>query len=318
MRLTLPLICFLTIALSCVNPTEVDKKDNPVEQIISSAKNQSDTIPIHLTNFNNILVCALINNTDTLDLMLHTAEGSVSIIKKVVDSLSMMQNSKAVGGIKSWGGDEGSSRYSTNNIIKVGLIEKDSLTIWETGLSGYFSAGKFGPNFFDGSIVEIDFDSSRLILHNKLPSKANQHSRFTIDIESGHLMFVSGKLGFGSDKVENKFLIHTGYGNRLLLDDDFVNEYDLNEKLKTLSEGQLKDSQGNVIITKKALLPSFEIGEHKFENVPISFFSGSIGRQKMSLIGGDLLKRFNIIIDLNGQQLFLKPNSNYTLPYSDT
>jgi hypothetical protein len=76
-----------------------------------------------------------------------------------------------------------------------------------------------------------------------------------------------------------------------------------------VGEKELKDSYGNIIKTQKAILPAFKIGNTTLSHVPVGFFAGAIGRQKMSIIGGDILKRFNIIIDAQREYIYLKPNS---------
>jgi hypothetical protein len=43
--------------------------------------------------------------------------------------------------------------------------------------------------------------------------------------------------------------------------------------------------------------------------MPVGFFEGAIGKQKMSVVGGDVLKRFNILIGLDRTEIYLKPNS---------
>lgn len=49
-------------------------------------------------------------------------------------------------------------------------------------------------------------------------------------------------------------------------------------------------------------------------NIPVGFFTGALGRQKMSIVGGDLLKRFNLIIDAERANIYLKENK---LKYSE-
>jgi len=42
-----------------------------------------------------------------------------------------------------------------------------------------------------------------------------------------------------------------------------------------------------------------------------------IGRQKMSILGGDVIKRFNIIIDAKRNYIYLKKNKLSKQPYTD-
>jgi hypothetical protein len=57
---------------------------------------------------------------------------------------------------------------------------------------------------------------------------------------------------------------------------------------------------------KKSELGNLHIGEITFSNLPVSFFEGAIGKQKMSVLGMDIFKRFNLLFDLENNMLYLK------------
>jgi hypothetical protein len=103
-------------------------------------------------------------------------------------------------------------------------------------------------------------------------------------------------------------MIHSGFGGTILLDNDFVAKNKL-DRFETVSESELRDSFGNVLKTKKVSLPELSFGESTFSKMPVGFFEGAIGKQKMSVVGGDVLKRFNILIGLDRTEIYLKPNS---------
>jgi predicted aspartyl protease len=67
---------------------------------------------------------------------------------------------------------------------------------------------------------------------------------------------------------------------------------------------------------KKGLLPKFTIGSVEFTDVPVSFFEGALGRQKVSVMGGDFLKRFNIVIDADRAFIYLKTNGLSGVAYT--
>jgi hypothetical protein len=50
--------------------------------------------------------------------------------------------------------------------------------------------------------------------------------------------------------------------------------------------------------------------------VPVSFFEGALGRQKVSVMGGDFLKRFNIVIDADRAFIYLKTNGLSGVAYT--
>ena len=273
-----------------------------------------DTIPFTLTAYNNISIRTIINKIDTVNLMFHTSVNSISLTEKATKRMSSI-NLGDSSEVKSWGG-EGSSRYGRNNIVRIGQMKWEGVTIWEDKHSGRLTDGKFGPHLFADKIIEIDYDKSLLILHNSLPEIGENYEKLNIDFKRS-LMFIEGLLKIGKNVYVNKFLIHSGYSGTLLLDDEFVRNHKLGEKLLTIKENELRDSYGNILKVKKVRLPKLVIGSTVFEELPLGFFEGAIGRQKISVLGADLLKRFNMLIDMGRANIYLKPNNLLELPYSE-
>jgi hypothetical protein len=183
-------------------------------------------------------------------------------------------------------------------------------------LSGQGTQGKFGPNLFKDKILEINFDTKEITVHAALPKsiKQDEYQRLKITYSRG-IMFIEGALKIGDKTYPNQFMIHSGYGSTVLLDDQFSSENKIGEQLETISESELRDSYGNVLKTKKAMLPTFMLGEFEFNDIPISFFEGSIGRQQTSVLGSEILKRFNIILDQEKGFIYLKANGMMELGF---
>ncbi len=278
---------------------------------------KADTIPFTLTAYNNISVQSIVNQIDTLNLMFHTAASSMSITKNGMLKTKSIKMNKLYTGVKSWGGKNGESRFSENNQLQITNLTWDSISINENLHSGKTTDGKFGPDLFKGKVIEIDFEKKIMVIHASLPSSADEYNKFNLTHRHG-LLFLEGILNIGdSINYTREFLIHSGYSGTILLDDAFVTENNIDQKITTISESQLKDSFGNALKTKKAILPNLAFGNITFPQIPVGFFQGAIGRQKMSILGGDLLKRFNIIIDIVGNSIYLKPNDFTNTPYSD-
>lgn len=276
------------------------------QEHLSDQKNTVVTsIPFKLTDHNNISIPVLFGSVDSLNLMLHTAVNTVMLTKEAVQNIESIHwdDQSTVG---SWGG-KAASRYSLNNTIEVGGLKRDSLTIWEDERSGPNTDGKFGLNLFNGYIIEIDFELNLITLHKALPNNSKEYTKMKLISQNGNL-FMLGKSKINGLDYENKFLIHSGYGGALLFDDEFVLKSQIGEQIEITEESQLKDSFGNVIEVKKGLLPFFSLGGIELAEVPVGFFQGKIGKQQMSIIGGDLLKRFNMIIDLEREFIYLKTN----------
>ena len=281
--------------------------------VASHAQEKPIVIPFELTKYNNLSVPVVLNKKDTLHLMFHTASSSVTLIEESVKKLSTL-NFNGTDTVTSWGGSENTSRFSPGNTLQIGGLTIEQEPIWEDKYSGHFTDGKFGLGLFKDKVVEIDFDKKQIVLHNSLPPKVKSYTKLPAKFENNKL-FVQATCNTGHDTVSNRFLIHSGYSGAVLFDDQFVADHKLNEHLQVTDTKEMKDAFGNALKTRKAVLPGFTVGKTTLLNIPVNFFEGAIGRQKMSFIGGDIIKRFNIIIDAKRTAVYLQPNKGRKSAY---
>ncbi|UKT62294.1 aspartyl protease family protein [Pedobacter mucosus] len=272
-------------------------------------------IPFILTAQNNILIKATLNGKDTVSLMFHTAASSLTLTHEAIEKMKSLQF-EGTDTVKSWGGAENSSRYSKSNTLQIGGNKWYNIPLWENLNSGPGSGGKFGLELFEGKVIDINFDQKIITISKSLPKRIKDYESLNL-IYKNEMMFIEAQCKIGEELFSNNFLIHSGYAGSILFDDGFTESHHLDEKLVVTSEKTLKDSFGNVLKTKKAAIPFLSIGETKLNDVSVGFFQGALGRQKMSIIGGDLLKRFNIVIAADRKTIFLKPNGLKDAPHSN-
>lgn len=270
-------------------------------------------IPFQLTEYNNLSVQAIVNEKDTVHLMFHTAANDVTLIEEAIKKMSSLHFDR-VDSVSSWGGSGNAARFSKSNSLQIGELKWQEVPIWENKNSGQHTDGKFGTYLFANKVIEIDFDKKIIVLSNNLPAKTKRYEKLSLSVED-EMMFLEAGCKIGDSTFTNKFLIHSGYAGAVLFDDQFVAQNKIDEQLKIIDEKQLKDSYGNVLKTKKAILPAFTIGKQQLTNVPVSFFTGAIKRQKISIIGGDILRRFNIVIDAKREYVYLKANKSARIHY---
>ena len=273
---------------------------------------QDYPIPFQLTEYNNLSVKAIVNKKDTLHLMFHTAEEGLMLTETAVKQMTSMRMDGA-DTVKSWGGP-GVSRTSKNNRLDIGALHWDSLQVWVDENSGQHTDGKFGPDLFSGKAIEIDFDARVITVHTTLPAAIGSWQKLKLQSEPGSL-YIEANCVVNGVPIPCRFLIHSGYAGSLLLDDRFAADNHLDSLLKVVGVKELKDSYGHVIKTKKVLLPGFQIGTENLTGVPAAFFEGAIGRQKKSVLGGDILKRFNWIIDAKREYIYMRPNHLQSSPW---
>jgi hypothetical protein len=273
---------------------------------IARGQEREYVIPFTLTSYNNLSVQAILNQKDTVELMFHTAASSVTLTEETMNKIKTLRFDGA-DSVSSWGGAGNTSRYSKGNSLQIGQLNWENLSIWEDKNSGQNTDGKFGINLFENKVVELDFDKKIIILRSSLPDNIGTFEKLKLTYKN-EMLFVEAGCEIGDTVVQNRFLLHSGYSGAVLLDDKFVSDNAIDQKLKIVDEKELKDSFGHIIKTKRAILPAFVLGKEKLDHVPVGFFQGAIGRQKMSILGGDVLKRFNIIIDAQREYIYLKSN----------
>lgn len=71
------------------------------------------------------------------------------------------------------------------------------------------------------------------------------------------MMFVEAGCEVGGKLLVNRFLIHSGYSGSILLDDQFTAANKIDGQLKIVDQKALKDSFGNVLMTKKSGIAIF-------------------------------------------------------------
>ncbi|MFK7738163.1 MAG: hypothetical protein AB8B50_19200 [Pirellulaceae bacterium] len=299
--LTRLLVFFLAACPLCCSTARAQSK-RPSKAGPPSA---TSIIPFRLTEWNNIIVPATINETVKVDLMFHTAVDSVSITKASADNHPSLKFDQAIS-VQSWGG-QGESKASTGNKLQIGDQIEEGVTLYQGLLSGHESDGKFGPPQLGSEVFEVDFKNRQLVLYSDPPAKIKKWIGLDLAIQNG-MMFLRCELANRKGvATEHQLMIHSGYSGGVLLDDSFAAKNDWIGELEVLEETELKDSMGNVLKTQKSVLPGLGVGTLKFKEVEVSFFTGAIQRQKFSLLGGAILKQMNWVFDLRSKRVYVQP-----------
>jgi len=281
--------------------------------ITSFGQNVVKEIPFRLTKYNNIIVPVVINQKDTVQLMLHTGSDYVTIIEDSYKKMKSIAISDTLNNVTSWAGYS-DMKMSQNNVIKIGDDTFNKIPIFIDKQSGHESDGKIGLKFFEGKYLEINFDENKLYVYDKAPSKLKKYTKLNSRY-SQETLYVKAFPFIDKKPIETELMIHTGFSGALMISDDFAKEYKLLEKFEIIGESKLSDAAGNVILSKKSILPDFELANQTFKNVPMSFFDSTIKIQHKNIMGGDLIKRFNLILNPEKDILYVKKSKYYKDEY---
>ena len=281
--------------------------------ISSFGQNMMKEIPFRLTKYNNILVPVIINQKDTVQLMLHTGSDYVTIIEDSYKKMKSISISDTLNNVTSWAGYS-DMKMSQSNVIKIGDDTFNKIPIFIDKQSGHESDGKIGLKFFEGKYLEINFDENKLYVYDKAPTKLKKYTKLNSRY-SQETLYIKAFPFIDKKPIETEFMIHTGFSGALMISDDFAKEYKLLEKFEIIGESKLSDAAGNVILSKKSILPDFELANQTFKNVPMSFFDSTIKIQHKNIMGGDLIKRFNLILNPEKDILYVKKSNYYKDEY---
>jgi hypothetical protein len=176
--------------------------------------------------------------------------------------------------------------------------------------------GIIGYSFLSRYIIKINFDSSFIDVFSigkmEYPKEgAMLNPVFTaLPIQWGILK--------DRKKIGYNYYFDTGAGLYLLLSEKFVNDSSLLLKRRkpvlTQAEGMSGKSQMKLTVIKE-----FKIGPYKFRNIPTYIYDDEYNVINYphlgGLIGNDLLRRFNMIVNYSARQIHLSPNKNFDEPF---
>jgi hypothetical protein len=280
---------------------------------LSATKFATDTIPFTLTNYNNISIQTIVNQRDTLNLMFHSGVGSVYVTKDGLAKTKYLKVDKS-GQVTSWAG-RAEAGSSTFNSLRVGNFECDSLEITIDEQSGRGTDGKFGFSFFDNSVLEVNYDLSQLIIHQKLPKSMKGYVKLPLEFVNSSF-FLDTKIKIKDKVYADKFMFHTGYSGNLILGTQFMDKHQLRGQLDTLGVTELKDSYSNIMKNITTKIASLRVGESDFVDIKGSVMDKKV-RFPTSVLGNDVLKRFNVLVDFQHDFIYLKPNKLFNVPHKD-
>lgn len=273
----------------------------------NGCKITTDTIPFYLGKDNNIHIKTKVNNSQELDFIFDTGAGIVCLTAKG------FKRSKVIldGDVENAGfGGTKTEKTSSNNTLEINDLVWKNLSILcfgtkdkninENGIDGIL-----GYNIFEDKVVEIDYDKSILIIHNHLPSTVASFTK----METKENLFIKLNLSNTKKNSSGWFFFDTGSESNLIIENRFRTSSDLFETMKILGKGKSKGTGGE-ITNEIVLLPELTIGDIKLQNFPTLLLPEKSEDEfyKDGIIGNQILKRFNTIIDYPNLTVYLKPN----------
>jgi len=287
------------------------------EEFIEPPSRHITTIPfIQLTGGIIIMQARLGEFKDTLNFILDTGSSGISLDSNTVDYLGLISTptDRTIRGIA--------------GIRKVNFVYKQQLhfpglTVSDldfhindysilTAVYGERIDGIIGYSILSRYIMKVNYDNMQISFWTK-GSMRYPKGGYLLNPYINQL--ATQPLRIKDDRAYNsRFLYDMGAGLCMLLTKDFVRDSSFlrRKKKRYIKEGE---GLGGKIDMELTVIKEVKVGPYRFRNVPIYVFDDVNNVTSYpymgGLIGNDILRRFNVIINYAQSDIHLTPNTHY-------
>lgn len=288
------------------------------EEFIEPPSRDITRIPFtQLTGGIVILRARIGNFPDTLNFILDTGSSGISLDSTTVDYLKLKptpteRTIRGIAGIRK-------VSFLYNQQLHFPGLSMDSLNFHIndygilTAVYGERIDGIIGYSVLSRYIVKLNYDSLQLTFCTK---GTIRYPRGGYLLKPTINQLVAQTLRLRDEEtVTSRFLYDMGAGVCMLLTKDFIADSAFIDKKKKrwIKEGE---GVGGKIDMELMVMKEVRIGPYRFRSVPVYIFDDENNVTSYpymgGLIGNDILRRFNIILNYARSDIHLAPNSHYS------
>lgn len=291
-------------------------------------------IPFKLIN-NLIVVSLELNGSQPLSFILDSGVRR-TLISELPENGEILLNKVEKIALRGLGGDKLVYGYrSPGNNIKLGkvqgigaeviVLEKNLLQLSQ--LMGTFVHGILGYDLFKSFIVEIDYASKQIVLYERSNDKKINHlskhrkwDALPIELdETKAFLSVDYKHAQSSKDLPIRLIIDTGSSGALSLFS--LTSYNIRIPKQNIS-GLLGIGLGGEIYGKTGRIHELSISDYSFKNAVVAYPDSSYLNEILSAngrngsLGGDILRRFKVVMSYEHKVLLLRKNRDYREPFT--
>ena len=219
---------------------------------------------------------------------------------------------------------------SKNNVLEFSSLKMPNHLLYivldpDFNLSSHIGIpvnGIVGYQFFRNNLVEINYRKKKIIVFKDIPKNRKKIERkfdaMAITVEK-FKPYIKGTVTLEGNSIPVKLLVDIGNSDAVWLFQDRSKFIKVPEK--SFDDYLGKGFSGDVI-GKRAKIEKMTMNDFEFNN-PIAAFPDSSSIRNVSMVpdrmgsvGGEIMKRFDLVFDYRNEQLFLKKNGNYSQPFS--
>ena len=269
-----------------------------------------------LTGGTVIIKAQIDDYTDTLNFVFDTGSGGISLDSATVEYLKLPRTKtersiRGIAGIRT-------VDFVYKRSLKLPGLTVDSLDFHINNYDILTSAygvkidGVIGYSFLRRYIVKLNYDDYKMEVYSPGNIKY-PHSGYMFYPTFNTLPIVATSITDGHLSTSN-FIFDSGAGLNMLLSEDYVTDSTVLSKSRKLYTAQAEGLGGKKIMNT-TVVKKIALGPYKFRWVPVYIFKDDYNvtsyPQMGGVIGNDILRRFNVIINYPDQKIHIKPNSHF-------
>jgi|SRR5439155_12455804 len=306
--------CFFAVALFCSRLAAQEEFIEPPSKFLTRIHF------LQLTGGVVLLQGQLVGYPDTLNFILDTGSGGISLDSTTARYLKLKpipsdRTIRGIAGIRM-------VSFVNNQKLKLGTLTVDSLDFHInnydilTAVYGERIDGIIGFSVLRRFIFKIDYDSSKIDIYSKGTLKYPRGGFLfrpliaTLPIQAARVK--------DSRTIQTRFLYDIGAGLCMMLSKDFIEDSALLYKKRKLFFKEA-EGLGGKIDMQMTVIKEVKMGPYRFRNVPVYIFKDEYNVTSYpflgGLIGNDILRRFNCILNYDKRDFYLTPNSHYLEPF---
>lgn len=256
------------------------------------------------------------NFPDTLNFILDTGSGGISLDSTTVDyfHLSPTPSDMTILGIA--GIRKVSFMY--NQRLRLPGLTVDSLNFHInnydilTQVYGEKIDGIIGYSLLSRYIFNINYDSLKISIFTngrmKYPRGGWLYEPIlrTLPVQNARIK--------DAVTTNSRFLFDIGAGLCMMLNKDFIEDSNFLDKKRVLYAKEA-EGVGGKIDMHMTVIKEMRLGPYRFKNIPVFIFDDTFNLTSYpylsGIIGNDILRRFNLILNYAKREFYFTPNSHY-------
>ncbi len=268
-----------------------------------------------------MVVQALLNQIpDTLNFILDTGSGGISLDSTTCAQYNLQPKNSDT--LVTGMGSSRKAKFVYDQKLRLPGLDIDNLDFhvnnYEvlTSVYGEKIDGIIGYSFFRQFIVKLDFDTLEIEVYK--PGDIKYPKQGTVLRPAFTALPIQNVSVKDARKMDFNFYLDTGAGLCFLMSEAFAKDSSiLSSKRKPVSTQA--EGMGGKLQMEITVVKAIQLGRYKFRNVPTYIFKDDYNVTSYPYIGGlignDLLRRFNIILNYPQREIHLLPNRHFLEPF---